>query len=326
MSKAQVRLRTVTEADLPDYVEWLNDPEVTQFTQIESGGITLEGEREWFRRVSGPDSTTRTWAIEAEGRHIGNCALMPEASGEIAGFGIIIGDKRQWSKGYGTAALREVLRIGFEEMGLQRVHLTALAPNARGIRCYEKCGFRREGVRRRHFLKRGRWFDVVCMGMLREEWEARRGCAAAGLCPLGPEHVDEVLALWSQTDLWPHTCEDRAFIAGALARNREFALGWRVSGELVGTAIGAFDGFRGWIYRVAVRPDHRRRGIASTLVGEVETRLAAAGVRQINLMVYKPSAQAHLLYAKLAYEPSEVDVMRKRFASGKEVCGGPQPH
>ena len=65
MSKAQVRLRKVTEADLPDYVEWLNDPEVTQFTQIESGGITLEGEREWFRRVSATDSAARTWAIEA---------------------------------------------------------------------------------------------------------------------------------------------------------------------------------------------------------------------------------------------------------------------
>ena len=175
MSEAQVRLRPVTEADLPDYVEWLNDPEVTQFTQIESGGITLEGEREWFQRVTGPDSHTRNWAIEAQGRHIGNCALMPDESGQVAGFGIIIGDKREWGKGYGTAALREVLRIGFGEMGLQRVHLTALAPNARGIRCYEKCGFLHEGVRRRHFLKRGQWLDVVCMGILREEWEAGHG-------------------------------------------------------------------------------------------------------------------------------------------------------
>ena len=179
MSKAQVRLRPITEADLPDYVEWLNDPEVTEFTQIESGGITLEGEREWFQRVAAPESNARSWAIEADGRHIGNCALMLDKSGEVAGFGIIIGDKTQWSKGYGTTALREVLRIGFEEMGLQRVHLTALGGNTRGIRCYEKCGFQREGMRRRHFLKRGRWEDVVCMGILRDEWEA----AELGLTP-----------------------------------------------------------------------------------------------------------------------------------------------
>ena len=172
MSEAQVRLRPITEADLPDYVEWLNDPEVTQFTQLESGSATLEGEREWFASVNSPDSTARNWAIEADGRHIGNCALHLHESGEMAGFGIIIGDKTQWSKGYGSAALREVLRIGFEEMNLQRIHLTALAPNTRAVRCYEKCGFRHEGLRRRHFLKRGKWLDVVCMGILREEWEA----------------------------------------------------------------------------------------------------------------------------------------------------------
>ena len=175
MSEAQVRLRPITEADLPDYVEWLNDPEVTQFTQIESGGVTLEVEQEWLRHITGPDSKTRNWAIEAHGRHIGNCALMPDESGEMAGFGIIIGDKTQWGKGCGSAALREVLRIGFQEMNLQRIHLTAFAANTRGIRCYEKCGFRHEGVRRRHFLKRGRWCDVVCMGILREEWEAEYG-------------------------------------------------------------------------------------------------------------------------------------------------------
>jgi RimJ/RimL family protein N-acetyltransferase/SAM-dependent methyltransferase len=171
MSEPRVRLRAIREGDLPDYVRWLNDPEVTQFTQIESGDITLEGEREWFARITAPEEGNRHWAIELEGRHVGNCALMPDPAGLTAGFGIIIGDKSAWNRGCGTAAVREVLRIGFAEMGLQRVHLTAMAENARAIRCYEKCGFRREGLRRRHYLKRGRLVDVVCMGMLREEWE-----------------------------------------------------------------------------------------------------------------------------------------------------------
>lgn len=173
MPEAQVKLRPHTEADLPRYVAWLNDPEVTQFTQVE-GPLTLEDERAWFERISAPDCPTRNWAIEADGRHVGNCALHIDESGQKAGFGILIGDKNQWGRGYGTAALREVLRIGFEEMDLQRVHLTALARNTRGIRCYQKCGFRHEGLRRRHFLKRGKWEDVVCMGILREEWETAR--------------------------------------------------------------------------------------------------------------------------------------------------------
>ena len=41
MSETRVRLRVITEEDLPDYVVWLNDPEVTEFTTLESGNITL---------------------------------------------------------------------------------------------------------------------------------------------------------------------------------------------------------------------------------------------------------------------------------------------
>jgi RimJ/RimL family protein N-acetyltransferase len=307
---------------------------VTEFTTIESGNATLEGEREWFARISDSACRDRNWAIEVDGRHIGNCALHLDETDGVGGFGIIIGDKTKWGKGYGVAALREVLRIGFEEIGLQRIFLHAFSKNLRGLRCYEKCGLRREGILRRHRLKRGEWMDIVCMAILREEWagraasldaaEARSGDHALQLCTIGPEHIDEVLGLWSETGFWPHACEDRALIMEALTINRDFAVAYRVSGELVATAIGAFDGFRGWIYRVAVHPDQRRRGIASTLVGEVETRLAVAGARQINLMVHKPNAQAYALYAKLGYEPSEVDVLRKRFALREEACGGSQ--
>ena len=172
MTERRLRLRPHTEADLPNYVEWLNDPEVTEFTALESGGVTLEGEREWFAHISDPECRDRNWAIEACGRHIGNCALHPDGNGQTAGFGIIIGDKAQWARGYGTAALREVLRIGFAEMGLHRIHLQAFAGNARGIRCYEKCGFRHEGVLRQARFKRGQWIDIVVMAILREEWEA----------------------------------------------------------------------------------------------------------------------------------------------------------
>jgi len=156
MSEQRVRLRPITEADLPDYVRWLNDPEVTEFTAMESGNITLEHEREWLARVSAPDSGLRNWAIEVGSRHIGNCALHLDPSGQTAGFGIIIGDKTAWNRGYGTAAVREALRIGFEEMNLHRIHLTVFPENHRAVRCYTNCGFRREGYERQSHFKGGR--------------------------------------------------------------------------------------------------------------------------------------------------------------------------
>jgi ribosomal protein S18 acetylase RimI-like enzyme len=134
------------------------------------------------------------------------------------------------------------------------------------------------------------------------------------LCSIGPEHIDEVLALWSKTDLWPHACEDREMMAAALAKNRQFACGWRKNGELIGTCIGVWDGFRGWIWRLAVHPDYQRQGHATALISEVERLLWAAGVKQINLMVHIPNHGARTLYEKLGYEMSEVYLLRKRNA------------
>jgi RimJ/RimL family protein N-acetyltransferase len=168
---AQVRLRPITEADLPSIVTWLNDSEVTAFTLREFADATLEAERAWFARKTAPDSQDRPFAIEVDGRLIGQCELHAEDPGQTAFYGIMIGDKTAWNQGYGTAATREAVRIGFEELGLQRIWLQVGSHNPRGIRCYEKCGFRQEGVMRRARLKRGRWIDVVIMAILREEWE-----------------------------------------------------------------------------------------------------------------------------------------------------------
>ncbi len=175
MSDQRVVLRPILESDLSDYVRWLNDPDVTEFMQIESGGHTLATARAWLEQFSGPSSASRAWAIEADGRHIGNCNLTSHGPGHSAHYGIMIGDKAAWGKGYGTAATRQALHIGFTEMGLHRVYLDTDARNFRAIRCYEKSGFRHEGVLRKARLKRGTWADTVLMAVLLEEWREDQG-------------------------------------------------------------------------------------------------------------------------------------------------------
>jgi len=169
MTRPTVRLRPITEADLPNYVRWLNDPEVTQWLTRDAG-TTLEERREWFATLSSREFPPV--AIEVDGRHIGGTALHLHDDGATADFGIFIGEKSCWGRGYGTAATREMLRIGFEERKLHRIELETWAHNVRAQRCYCKCGFRCEGLRRQAQLKGGRWIDVVMMAVLREEWEA----------------------------------------------------------------------------------------------------------------------------------------------------------
>ncbi len=166
-----VRLRPVEERDLPLFLRWFNDPDVRYWLAMsERPELTLESEREWYEEMRG-DHSRLVWCIETgEGRPIGNLGLhgIDETQGR-ATLGIAIGEKDHWSQGYGTDAIRQVLRYAFAELGLRRVELHTDEDNLRGIRCYEKCGFVQEGLLRAYRTRRGQPVNCVVMSVLRDE-------------------------------------------------------------------------------------------------------------------------------------------------------------
>lgn len=85
--------------------------------------------------------------------------------------GIAIGERDCWGKGFGTDAMRVILRFAFMELNLHRVSLDVFEYNPRAIRSYEKAGFKVEGRVRQALNRDGRRWDVIYMGILREEWE-----------------------------------------------------------------------------------------------------------------------------------------------------------
>jgi RimJ/RimL family protein N-acetyltransferase len=87
--------------------------------------------------------------------------------------GIGIGEREFWSKGYGTDAINVILRFGFEELNLRRVALDTFEYNPRAIRSYEKAGFVHEGRVRGYLYREGQRWDLIFMGLLRQEWLAR---------------------------------------------------------------------------------------------------------------------------------------------------------
>lgn len=89
--------------------------------------------------------------------------------------GIGIGDRKYWGKGYGSEAMRLILRYAFSELNLHRVSLGVFAYNTRAQRAYEKCGFQLEGVIHQAFLREGQRWDLLFMGILRAEWLAQNG-------------------------------------------------------------------------------------------------------------------------------------------------------
>ena len=88
-----------------------------------------------------------------------------------AWVGIGIGERELWGNGYGTDAMRIVLRYGFTQLNLKRVSLTVFDFNQRGYKSYIKTGFREEGRLPAVLLKAGQRYDLIFMGILRSEWE-----------------------------------------------------------------------------------------------------------------------------------------------------------
>ncbi len=88
--------------------------------------------------------------------------------------GIGLGERDYWGRGYGTEAMNILLGYAFRELGLRRVSLTVFEYNPRAIHSYEKVGFVHEGRLRQALNRDGRRWDVLFMGILREEWEAKQ--------------------------------------------------------------------------------------------------------------------------------------------------------
>ncbi|HJS20504.1 MAG TPA: GNAT family protein [Anaerolineales bacterium] len=107
----------------------------------------------------------------ADDKLIGDLGLdVVDWSGRDAFVGLGIGEPEYWGKGYGTDIMNILLRFAFTEINLRRVTLTVFEYNPRAIRSYEKAGFCHEGRLRKVINKEGRRWDILYMGILREEW------------------------------------------------------------------------------------------------------------------------------------------------------------
>lgn len=93
---------------------------------------------------------------------------------------------------------------------------------------------------------------------------------------------------------------------------RELFLVAILGSQLVGTAMAGFDGHRGWVYYVAVSPEHRRKGIGRALMSWVEGDLAKMGCPKLNLQVRASNPNAVSFYKRLGYEVEERVSMSKR--------------
>lgn len=158
---------------VPLYQRWMNDFAVTRTLAFGWRPQTVEGEGAWYEAASSAaDERTFTVYERETMRPIGNTGLMQiDLLHRNAEFGIVIGEKDSWGRGYGTEVAALMLDYGFTALNLHMIWLRAYADNARGLRAYARAGFKDAGR-----LRGGRWLggapsDVVLMDCLASEFE-----------------------------------------------------------------------------------------------------------------------------------------------------------
>jgi ribosomal protein S18 acetylase RimI-like enzyme len=124
------------------------------------------------------------------------------------------------------------------------------------------------------------------------------------------DDVDAVLAVWASADVEPTVTDDRASILRLLAHDSSALLVAEHDDQIVGTLIATWDGWRGSMWRLAVRPDHRRQGIAQALVATAEQRLQALGATRIATFVVTTDDTPSGFWAACGYQ-AQTD--RRRF-------------
>lgn len=174
----RVRLRAVEHEDVKKFHEWVNDPEVTRGLAMYLP-MSLADEENWFNSFAKRDAREKPLAIEVRKskswKLIGNCGVFDiESVNSSAELGIMIGDKSEWNKGYGSEVMVLLLRHCFETLNLHRVFLRVHTENIRAVRSYEKAGFILEGRLREAVYKSGKYEDVLIMSVLNSEWVSRK--------------------------------------------------------------------------------------------------------------------------------------------------------
>jgi diamine N-acetyltransferase len=178
-----VYLRPAERSDLAAFVRWFSDADVVHNLDRRTP-MSLAGEERWFEGMLATQGTTDhhfVVCLRADDRPIGTVGLhQVDLLNGTAEFGIAIGEKGDWGRGYGTDATRAICEFGFAQLRLERIGLRVYAGNERGRRAYEKAGFVMEGTMRHAHFRDGAHIDVHVMAMLRGEWLASRH---AGLRP-----------------------------------------------------------------------------------------------------------------------------------------------
>ena len=146
-SERLIYKRVSTEHVTDTYVDWLNDTEVNRYLETR-GAYTLDLLKAYVKEQN--SNEIYFWAIHLKGtnKHIGNIKIDPISAELNSGeYGILMGDKSNWGKGYAKEASLRIVKYCFDELRLSKITLGVIQDNDNAVQLYKKIGFTIDEVR-----------------------------------------------------------------------------------------------------------------------------------------------------------------------------------
>ena len=166
-----VYIRPIKDEDMASIFKSCQDEEILYMTGT-CKSFTLDDIIESYKQFSS-DPTRYDFAIclLENSETIGDLAILEiDQDNKKADFRISLHSRNNLNKGYGTEATQLAQTFTFEELKLNRLQLEVFSHNVRGIKAYEKAGFKKEGILRQSLYYNDTFSDEVIMAMLREDY------------------------------------------------------------------------------------------------------------------------------------------------------------
>lgn len=153
---------------------WINDPAVTRNFADMSEPITRAQEEAFVQRMIDSDADRLYAIVDDSGAYLGNAGVhkiyWPARNGRL---GLVIGKKDAQGRGLGMEALRTLLAVGFDELGLHKLWVMHYRSNGRMRHMVTKLGFQAEGILRDEYFHAEAFHDMERHSLLEHEYRQR---------------------------------------------------------------------------------------------------------------------------------------------------------
>ena len=148
-----------------NYLNWLNDKEITSYLEI-NGDYSIEMLNNYVDSMI--NNKVLIWSIYIKNcnKHIGNIKIDPiNFKHGLGEYGILMGCKEEWGKGYAFEASTEVIKYCFSNLGIRKITLGVIKDNVAAYKLYLKLGFKTEGIYKLHGYYNGKFSDCIRMAL-----------------------------------------------------------------------------------------------------------------------------------------------------------------